>query len=1246
MNFFSKSLLSLVVGVSILQSAQAATLSISQLPLFLTEGVAPNIMVTLDNSGSMRWAFTPDALSPSGTNTYLGATRDTIRTSRRAKSVSYNPSYYDPNVTYTAPYSVTYSNGTLSMTPIATSFTAAYVNGFKTSKGSVDLSSSYRVSWNYDTGTAASGHQSYTQTSSYTTTGTVYHLAANPASDFSVTATISSNNGTSTKTTTSGVDITIKRTSASACSASATGFSNISCTGTNGSFTASLATVAVPAYYYVYDASISGCTNSTNDDNCYRYVKVTSTSGVDGTDERQNFANWYSFYRNRALATQAAANLAMVSLSENTRVAWQGLGGCVINSTSCAGLDKSTHDSRLRNFSGQHKANFFAWLADINYDQSTPLRGALVRVGDFLQSTGVNSPYAYSLGSTEAPRYACRPSYHIMMTDGVWNGDSNNYGDVDSTARTLPDGQTYTPMAPFKDSTSHTLADLAFKYWATDAQPNLANEVPTYIKETSASATTQYWNPKNDPATWQHLTNFFVGLGLSNSLTSPAWGGDTYSGDYSKLKDGSLAWPAAATDSQNNVYDLWHAALNSRGEFFSVDSPGDLVSALEQVVNRISERTAVAAAPAVTSPLLDSDSSSTYETYTYTPEFSSEDWSGDLIKSQENTATGTSTQIWSAKSQLNNRYTTNNTGYSSRKVKIANSTGSALQDFTWANLSAEQKTALNKTLAGTTDSNGEKRVAYIRGDRSNEGTLFRSRTNILGDIINSSPAFVRKPTRLASIMNAAEGQSAGASNSYTQFRSEQSTRASIIYVGANDGMLHAFEEETGQELFAFIPKTALTNIYKLTDTDYTGNAHQYYVDGSPIEADVFFDNKWRSVVIGTMRGGGREIFALDVTDPNNISLLWEITPATEGYEELGYTFSRPAVTRLNNGKWAVVVGNGYSGAADKGVLYLIDVQNGNLIKSFTVDDGKTTANGLSTPYVADIDGDLNTDYVYAGDLHGNMWRFDLIGDSISNYATAFGGKPLFTATTSNNQSQPITSRPYLAKHPNGTGYIVVFGTGKYIENDDADPNTEKVMSLYGIWDKQANGSTASSTPSVSRSSLQAQTITEEVTATFDNDGNSISATIRTVSNNKISWSAGDGTVDKYGWYMDLPATGEMVVNSPYISDDILVASTLTPNDDPCADGVTTWLMVLNPFTGGATTDAALDLNNDGVIDSSDQYNDSSVAGVKMDGLTGGFAITRNSKGNLVVCGAEGCKTLQGATSQSGRQSWRIIQEEE
>ena len=1092
-------------------SAGASNLSIGQQPLFLSTGVDPNIIVTLDNSNSMKWGFIPDS---------LGYSANGLRTTRRVKSAAFNALYYNPAVSYAVPKKVTFSNGVLTTSdyPISSGtgfdFTRVYVNGFRPGAGTVDLSRDYRVAWEYDT--ARGQDTNYNAGTNYGgATGTIYYLAENPRADFYVWWN--------------------DRTEA-----------------------------GVPAYYYAFNKGNPNC--QTSNDDCYTLVNPTSAA------DRQNFAIWYAFYRNRALSMQSSANLAFSQFSSSVRLTWQDLSNCTtLNSgTDCSGISYRG-SNQLRTFDGQARANFFRWLGDINFNTGTPLRSALDRAGRFLQTSGKDAPYAKDPGVTQSPEYACRPSYQIMMTDGKWNSDSIGAGNVDGSGQTLPDGMKYSPRAPFTDSASNTLADLAFKYWATDAQPGIPNQLSPYIRDASSNTDTQYWNPKNDPATWQHLVTYTVGFGLSSSLTNPAWGGSTFAGGYSP----TMSWPAASSDSDNNVYDLWHAAINSRGDFFSADDANGLVDSLNQVVNRIAQ-TNTASAGQASSPLLDSTQSSNYS---YVPSFSSSDWSGDLAKYLR-TSTST-TKVWSAQSRLDAAYGAGS--FAARKVYM--SVGGVRQPFIWSNLSDDQKATLNRNTNATRDNYGEARVNYLRGDRSKESQTatpaLRIRNHLLGDIINSTPALVSAPSSPAARMNAL-----GAAGSYSAFQQKWAKRATRIYVGGNDGMRHAFDDN-GDEAFACVPSAGIPNLYKLSDPSYISSTHQFSVDGAPVVQDVYYDNDWHSVLIGTLRGGGRAVFALDITDPDDPKFLWERSASDPDFSELGLTYSQPVVARLHSGDWAVLLANGYNGANDKAVLYALDVKTGKRLATLTPEpnDGLTTPNGLAAPTVADVDGDLVADYVYAGDLHGNLWRFDLIGSdlkasasaSASAFKVAFGGAPLYRARASRytsgdaNQVQAITAAPRLLRHPSGIGHLLIFGTGKYLETGDATAVTGKAMSLYGIWDRQTAGKAADSTPTLATTNLQVQTLGSDTQLTYTSTAQvSITTTANTLSTNAVDWYSDSNRTGKYGWYLNLPSTGEMIVTKPLYLADTLLAAALVPNDNPCDSGAVTYLYAVDPYTGGGT----------------------------------------------------------------------------
>ena len=906
----------------------------------------------------------------------------------------------------------------------------------------------------------------------------------------------------------------------------------------------------------------------------------------------------------------------------------------MLNGSNC-------RNNYFRAFTERHKSNFFRWLSEVKFDTGTPLRKALDDAGKFLMT---NDAWAYNpnpmrsnggLGSTvRQPEYACRPSFHVMMSDGMWNGANGNPSGTfrhDNTAFSLPGISNYARQRPYADGTSNTLADLAMHYWATDLRPNLDNDLKPYLPFKGPN---ENWDPRNNPATWQHMVNYTMGLGLSQSLrqTGLQWEGDTFSGGYENLLNGSRNWPAAGADSGNNVYDLWHAAINSRGEFFSVDRPEDMIKAFNDIINRIAERTATAAAAGAAPSTIDNDpteaSNFTLTTKAYFPEYNSEEWSGDLkqvIISRDQAGRITRTPGWSAQAMIDTQ--------ASRNIYMGGGAGgTGLRSFSYSNLSNDLRTIFNRnpdTLGNTTDNRGSQRVAYLSGARGNEGDAdnqFRRRSSALGDIVNSQPAVVGTPTYLPYLADRIDGSR----GDYLAFQQRYSTkgpnpgRPELIYVGANDGMLHAISASDGTEAFAFVPKAVLQHMPKLTGQSYKGGGHRFYVDGSPVVRDVYINNQWRTVLIGTLRAGGKSLFALDVTEPgtdgSGVKLLWEITNETDGFENLGYSFPEPEITRLHSGEWAVLQGNGYDSADGVASLFIINIADGTLIKEIVAEEGESGANGLSSIRGADNNADGIVDYAYAGDLQGNLWRFDLSrttagtitgdpfgpanqsGVTAADYKVSYNGNPIYKTRYADGQVQPITSPPSLVRHPSRRGYLVLVGTGKYFETDDAAPDTTKAHSVYAIWDRLTKAQSGSHPTNLTRSNLQPQSIQEQKVTTFSNDGSSVSRELRYISDNAVTWyregvtseqEADNSSVEKWGWYVDLEVNskqGEMMIQRMSAQGDTLLFNTLTPNADPCADGATYWAYAVNPYTGGRTRHPTFDFNQDGKFDESDTDN--------------------------------------------------------
>ncbi|MFJ3483593.1 pilus assembly protein [Pseudomonas sp. NPDC090202] len=701
------------------------------------------------------------------------------------------------------------------------------------------------------------------------------------------------------------------------------------------------------------------------------------------------------------------------------------------------------------------------------------------------------------------------------------------------------------------------------------------------------------------------------------NLQDPLWYAAKWGG-FGGAANTSTSTPADGEWDSNNS--------GTPNNYFLVSNASTLKQQLDAAFNQILQKNSSVSAPAVT-PALGTNNS----TATYLNSLNVATWSGDLIKSTTTyTSTnpnGTTVQNWSASAQM--------PVWSSRNIVMANEAGSALVPFTYANLAS--RTFAGVALQGTLTSD---QVDFIKGDTSKAVSNFRRRGTLIGDLVNSSPVVVSnalyEPT-IADTLN-------GTAGTYATFRTSMSTRRGQIYVGSNDGMLHGFDTATGVEKFAFIPSAVIANLNVLTNKDYNTNSalHRYFVDNTPVVADVYFGGAWHTILVGSLGGGGREVFALDVTNPDNITLLWEFTSQND--VDLGSTFSIPVVVKLHSGEWGVVFGNGYNGNNGNASLFVLNASTGAVISKLTT--SVQGNNGLSSPVILDANSDGIADYAYAGDLLGNLWRFDLIGSGsltatavAGNYKVSFSNKPLYTATvsdTANSAVQSITAPPTVIAHPSAAGTLVIFGTGRYFAS--ADKTSTDLQTLYGIWDKQTAAQTASSTPVLNRSTLQAQTITSQANNV---DFSGTSNNIRLVSQNTVDWNS------KYGWYLDFSVggslLGERLVDPLNIVGSVLLASTRTPSNDVCSPGVSGWIYGLNPYTGGRTTFTVFNLRRNGTISSADNYNDNVVSGYSSAAGSITASTTNDGSNNSVVIDPSGQLTRANDDAfLDGRQNWRVI----
>lgn len=750
------------------------------------------------------------------------------------------------------------------------------------------------------------------------------------------------------------------------------------------------------------------------------------------------------------------------------------------------------------------------------------------------------------------------------------------------------------------------------------------------------------------------------------------WAGECVVGQCNALSrlSSSRTFTVSGNSSANFLPNpLWYAAKygtnaskpDSDGDgvpdnYFLVTNALTLKDQLAKAFNNIMQSNASVSRPAVSrSP----QSPSTFnERDLYRTEFDAETWTGKLIKETLDLQTNTLDKAWEASIPA-----------SGRKVYMANASGDDLQSFSYSLLSGRTHNGVD--LQASLDRNdglGIQRVNFIRGETGHAS--FRKRTVLLGDIVNSSPVLVDGAQYLPYLADQVDGQA-----QYADFAATTKNRAAMIYVGANDGMLHGFDAESGEEKFAFVPTPVIENLYKLTQSDYVDDAtdvnrslHQYYVDGSLSVADVYLNNEWRTVLVGTLGAGGRGAFALDITDPDNIDLLWEFTvdsPASKASEDassdLGHVFGAPVISRLHNGKWGVLLNNGYNSpnaASGNAALFVLDVADGDVMYRLIANNA-AGHNGLSAVKAADNNGDGIADYAYAGDLQGNMWRFDLFGTKASSGTDPFNkalvsagakvsysGKPLYQAVDPSGKTQPITVQPNLVRHPSSKGYIVVFGTGRYLaDTDKVAPHS--MQSMYGIWDANTLGESVNITSSLTRANLLAQNFTYQAVEQIGDDGKKVSHTIRLLSENQPSWwtdNCQSSPGAQCGWYLDLgidgAAAGERMVDTMEVRGEVLFFSTRQPSDDPCMSGLDAWNYGINPATGGRTSFTVFDLNYNRTVGIEDNYVNNNGAQVISGFKTppGGFAIT---DGKIINPDGTITDISLGATAQ-GRQSWYIL----
>jgi type IV pilus assembly protein PilY1 len=1005
-------------------------------------------------------------------------------------------------------------------------------------------------------------------------------------------------------------------------------------------------------------------------------------------EELESFLQWYVYYSTRnfaainALATSLqqlpSANVGIYSINTSTyNTIYSAIGSIQTNSSpklrvglmpvnGQGGTDDNSKYLLCRLY------NFYS------ADGGTPFVEAYDEVGRYFDASKPDS-FVTAAGDRGAAKPdaggVCQKSYIVNFTDGEFASyyGGNAVGDLD------------------EDSRADTIADFAQYYYDN-----------------------------------QHLMTYSVAFGATGTIPSSVYDAYISSKDYYFQTIPEPNWSSFAS----TVDQLWHASVIGKGIFYSVTDTQDLADAFKSIAVDIGSRQAVGASAAVNNAGQLDDNA-----ILYVGRYSTADWTGQLFAYPVSKVSGevdTANAVWEAAAKLNNRVATGN----NRLIFTSNGNGKALE-FTPASLlsSADFSDAQRQMLGDTASDHTafSNYIKYIRGD--NIANL-RARVSVLGDIIHSSPVLLRA---------AAMGNS--------------DPTIGTIYVGANDGMLHAFDVKTGEERFAFIPSQVHDHLLALGIPAYL-NRHRYYVDATPVAGRMTFFtdddgdgiadqpvNKTGDIrlLVSGLGRGGRGYFALDVAGADTIGantpiiptvtsmLKWEYptrqmigtppvnvkdpgltlsnngpctyqasgqnnpdndggvlcadaTPGTQvpAYrdDDLGYSYSDPVIFPTNNRPhglalplptsvsehpWVVVFGNGYGSKNGEAILYVLDALTGKLIKKIGTGSRPTPdnplQNGLSSPAALDVNGDDRVDLVYAGDLYGNLWKFDFRSSNPDEWRVAYKdsagqARPLFTTMQAGQPGQPIklgqpiTSRPDIVAHNKKKGYIIVFGTGQFLGTDDlADTATQ---SMFGIWDSDTDltasnpaqylgywnrsvNSFPDAAATLPNASLLKQEVIYQGLPSGAQCGDSGCPTVRVVSNNQPAWYSSSDSVNfsNVGWYLDLPGLAPIslgaqpvssTVPSERVVDDVrirygnVLAVSFIPGEEVCSASGHSALMEVSAFTGGGPQKALLNLGS-GTLGVDDYFTFSDVSGQTVTAPASGLVSAGKATPPAIIPGA-------------------------
>lgn len=1166
-----------VLGISDATLADLTKLADIPLANASTTDVLPNIAIVIDDSGSMDEENLPDSEGKKA-NLYC------------FKWYKYNRLAYNPNLTYTAPIK---ADGT--RFPDA-SFTAALKDGYFTSSqkmydgttdnGVVDLTKLVTASgsnttsvnvWMPDFGSTSKG--TYERATSVTVklldNSNLELMATTPAPATgsnneddvgqAIADAINANTGVTgftadyfpadSKPSTgvfSGTQffgklvITAPASQYGLATKPTVTLVKTSGTGTLKSMSAESFVSTTTTYKGSYYTAANDTTSTVCDTNS-AYTPVVTTGNIaapkvsaGSAAALTNYANWYSYYRKRSFLMKAAVGEAFAGLDKGKyRVGYFTIDSLESDVDPTNGKPVN-HDLAIDTFDGSHRDTWFERLYGTRMALYTPLRGALSRMGRM---------YAGQIKGFDPVQYSCQRNFTILTTDGYWNTDaevSETYGPYEIDNKTEVGDQDGSATAPSLDANkkSNTLADIAYYYYHTDLRTSdlsnckwtdgvttrdlCENNVPSGGSNTD----------EDDVATHQHMTTFTLGLGVDGTL---AYRSDyktalTKGNTYYDILQGTVKWPDPIKNTGGErIDDLWHAAVNGRGQYFSARDPESLTSSLVGALQAIDTIKGSGAAAATGS--LQPTAGDPGSNMIYIASYQTNDWYGDVAAHQFSLSDGTvnTTPEWTADELLDARITSSGS-VDTRTIYV--SVAGARKSFSYDNLDSTQKgyfdnSKLSQYAGWTTDqksaASGQTLVNYLRGQYNyedqdgNTTRIYRDRKHVLGDIVHSQPVYVKKsPNQFDASHDPTHGN-----------------RMGMLYVASNDGMLHAFCTETsgscspGKELWAFVVPPAMKNMWYLADKKFGAN-HHFMVDGPMAVADAYIKGGWKTILVGGLGKGGRGYYAFDITDPTNPSLLWSFTADDD--QNMGFSYGTPIVTKVDsngdgvgdNTEWRVLLPSGYNNVKDPdtgeypngdgaGHLFVVDAETGKSeFDIATSNSGDAPPSGLAhiQALVPNFDTDNTATAAFGGDLFGDMWRFDLANKKSAKVIGLTSGRP-------------ITTAPEIGDI-DGTKALY-FGTGVYLDETDLAGTLTLKQVIVAV--------------RADATDLTIADLTEQ-------DGTKT-----------IDWTKG------YGWYRVLDGEKERVHLSPQLFLGTLMFATVLPTASDCNPGGTSRLYFVNYKNG-------------------------------------------------------------------------------